>query len=87
MVISSILVISIVIDSDREYCYEHFKEKKSIYAENRVRDMYLNVCVCDEFLSSQKWQKMIKMVILHQSKSISIYLKIKISKICTVYYS
>ena len=49
------MVISIVIDSDRGQCYEHLK--KSIYDENWVGDMYLNVCVCDEFLSSQKWQK------------------------------
>ena len=69
--------------------------------------MYLNVCVCDEFLSCQKWQKfnfglfrpnlcelrlfhpyfvckcsfreisMIKMVILDQSKPLSLILKIK----------
>ena len=45
MVISSILVISIVIDSDRGHCYEQLK--KIIYVENCARDMYLNVCVCD----------------------------------------
>ena len=80
--------------------------------ENWAVDMYLNVCVCNEFLSSQKWQKneildfsgttcaslgyfiqyfvckcsfrkilTIKMVILYQSKPISLYLKIKKSKI------
>ena len=68
--------------------------------------MYFNVCVCDEFLSCQKWQKikfwtfqaqlhelglfhpyfvckssfreisMIKIVILDQSKPISLILKI-----------
>ena len=31
--------------------------KKLIYDENWACDMYLNVWVCDEFLSSQKWQK------------------------------
>ena len=25
--------------------------------ENWTRDMNLNVCMCDKFLSSQKWQK------------------------------
>ena len=46
-------VISIVIDSDRGHSYERF-EKKSIYNENWMCDMNLNVCVCNEFLSSQK---------------------------------
>ena len=51
----SFLIISIVIDSDRgHYCYEHLK--KSIFDENWACDMYLNICVCDEFSSSQKWQ-------------------------------
>ena len=49
VLISSILVISIVIDSDRGHCYEHLK--KSIYDQNWTRDMYLNVCVCDDFLA------------------------------------
>ena len=48
MVISCILAISIVIDSDRGHCYEHLK-KKSIHDENLTLDKYLNVCVCDDF--------------------------------------
>ena len=56
MVIRGFWVISIVIDSDRGHSYKHFK-KKSIYDENWKHDMNLNVCICDEFLSSQKWQK------------------------------
>ena len=47
VVISNILVISIVMNSDRRHCYEYLK--KSIYDENWTRDMYLNVCVCDDF--------------------------------------
>ena len=47
------LVISIVIDSERGHCYEHLKKN---YDENWARDMYLNVCVCDESLSCHKWQ-------------------------------
>ena len=50
------MVISIVIDSDWGHCYEHLK--KSIYDENWQSDMYLNVCACDKFSSSQKRQKM-----------------------------
>ena len=49
-------VISIVIDSDRGHCYEHLK--KINLRRKLARDMYLNVCVYDEFLSCQKWQKM-----------------------------
>ena len=55
-VIQGFGVISIVIDSDREHSYERLK--KIIYDENSTRDINLNVCVCDEFLSSQKWQNM-----------------------------
>ena len=52
---SSFSVISIIIDSDRTLL-RAFKKKKSSYDENLARDMYLNICVCDEFLSCQKWQ-------------------------------
>ena len=50
------MVISIVIDSDRGHSYEYFKKTEN-YDENWVSDMYLNVCVCDKFLSSQKCEK------------------------------
>ena len=52
------MVISIVIDSDRGHGYEHFK-KKSIYDENWPHDMYLNVCVCDEFLKTANFGCMV----------------------------
>ena len=55
VVISSIL-ISIVIDSSRGHCYEHFK-KKSVYDENWTRDMYLNVCVYDDFWAPRNGTK------------------------------
>ena len=55
------LVISIVIDSDRGHCYEHLKKNQFTMkiepCSKRHVDMYLNVCVCDEFLKCQKWQK------------------------------
>ena len=117
------MVISIVIDSDRWHCYKHLKNIY-IYDEIWTRDMYLNVCVWDDFWASRNFKKvkfwtfqaqpasvrvissiflckssfrvisMIKIVILDQSKPISLYLKIKKlkiqeSKICKlhVYYS
>ena len=43
----AVLIISIVIDSDRGHCYEYLKKKN--YDENLAGDMYLNVCVCDKF--------------------------------------
>ena len=52
MVIRGFLVISIVIDSDRGHSYERLKIKN--YDENWTHDMKLNVCACDEFLSSKK---------------------------------
>ena len=111
------LVISIVIDCDWGHCYEHLK-KKSNSDENGARDIYLNVCVCDEFWAARRPKSkvldffrpnlpqlglfhpyfvskscfriisMIKMVILDQSKPISlIFEKIKSefqkSEICT----
>ena len=66
------LEISIVIDSDRGHCYEHFKEKKLIYDENWARDMYLNVCVYDEVLSCQKWQKMKFLIFQAQPASVNV---------------
>ena len=97
------MVISIVIDSDKGHCYKHLKKN---YTENWARDMYLNVCVCDEFWAARNGKKMkfgifqaypasglfhpyfvckssfivismIKMVILDQSKPISLILKNK----------
>ena len=99
------MVISIVIDSDRGHCYEHFK-KKSIYDENWTNAyIYLNVYVYNDFElpeMSKKWSygffrpnlpqlglfhpyfvckssfrviSVIKIVILDQSKPISLYLK------------
>ena len=46
----------IVIYSDREHCYEQLK-KKSVYDENLASDMYLNVCVCDDFLAAINGKK------------------------------
>ena len=69
MVISSILVISIVIDSDRTLLQAF---QKKIYDENWARDMYLNVCVCDEFLSCQKWQKMKRLIFQAQPTSVRV---------------
>ena len=51
------MVISIVTDSDRGHCYEHIKQKKSIYDENCAHDMYLNVCAWDEFLAAGNGKK------------------------------
>ena len=86
---------------------KHFTMKKTIYYENWTHDVYLNVCVCDDFElpeMAKKWSfghfrpnlpqlglfhryflcksnfrviSMIKIVILDQSKPISLYLKIK----------
>ena len=50
-------MISIVIDSDRGHCYEHFKKIKKNYEENWVRDMYFNVCVCDKFWAARNGEK------------------------------
>ena len=50
------MVISIVIDSDRGNCYEHLK-KTSNYNENWACDMYLNVCVCDEYWTVRNGKK------------------------------
>ena len=50
------MVISIVIDSDTGHCYEHLK-KKSIYNGNWTRDMYLNVCVWDDFWAPRNGKK------------------------------
>ena len=47
------MVISIVIDSERGHCYEHLKKKTSYSDENWARDIYLNVCVCDEFWAAK----------------------------------
>ena len=41
--------------SNTGHCYEHLKN--IYYNENWASDMDLNVCVCDEFLSSQKCKK------------------------------
>ena len=49
----AVLVISIVIDCDRGHCYEHLK-KKSNSDENWAGDIYLNVCVCDEFWAARR---------------------------------
>ena len=57
MIINIFFVISIVIDSDRGHCYKHLKRKKN-YHENWARDIYLNVCVCDEFLSPRNSKKL-----------------------------
>ena len=50
------MVISIVIDCDRGHCYGHLKK---IYNsdENWARDIYLNVCVCDEFWAARRQKK------------------------------
>ena len=50
------MVISIVNDSDRGHCCEHLKWKL-IYHENWAHDMVFECLCCDEFLSSQKWEK------------------------------
>ena len=115
--ISSLLVISIVIDCDRGNCYENLK-KKTNYDGNWARDLYFNVCVYHEFWAARNGKKVmfwtfpakpasglfhpyfvckssfsvisiIKMVILDQSKPISLYLKIQNWKIykLLVYYS
>ena len=55
-VIRGFWVISIVIDSDRGHSYEPFK-KKSNYDENWARDMYLNICVCNEFWAARNGKK------------------------------
>ena len=47
------MVISIVIDSDRGHCYEHFKKYIYIYDENWMRDIYLNVYVYDKFWAAR----------------------------------
>ena len=49
-------VISIVIDSDRWHCYEHF-QKIIISDENWACDMYLNVCVCNELWAARNGKK------------------------------
>ena len=49
------MALSIVIDSDRGHCYEHFKKKKS--DENWAHDMYLNVCSCGEFWAARNGKK------------------------------
>ena len=40
------MVISIVINSDGGHCYKHLKKN---YDENWTSDMYLNVCVYNDF--------------------------------------
>ena len=52
----AVLVMLIVIDTDRGHCYKHVKKKK-IYDENSARDIYLYVCVCDEFCSARNGKK------------------------------
>ena len=54
-VISSILVISIVIYSDRGHCYEHLEK---INLRWKLNAWHVFECLCMRwFLSSQKWHK------------------------------
>ena len=72
LVISSILVISIVIDSDRGHCYEHLKKKKSIYDENWTHVMYLNVYVCDDFWAPRNGTKVKFWIFQAQAASVRV---------------
>ena len=47
---------TIVIDYDRGHFYDHLK--KSNYDEIWARDMYLNVCLWDEFRAARNDKKM-----------------------------
>ena len=44
-----------VIGCDRGHCYEHLKKKN--YDENWARDIYLYVCVCNEFWAARNGKK------------------------------
>ena len=65
------MVISIVIDSDRGHCYEHFK-KKIIYDENLTRDIYLNVYVYDKFWAARNVKKVKLWIFQAQPASVRI---------------